>query len=207
MNRIMDISRAIHPGAPVYPGDPPVRLDRIAGIGPDTPYRLSEFSASVHLLTHIDAPSHFIADGETIDQVPLCRFLLPAAIIPVSRDAIEPADLPPAAEIAGKAILFKSRHSAAPLPAHFDSHHVHLTSAAAELLAAAGASLVGIDYLDIERPGDDAFPVHRILLDANILILEGLDLSAAPVGVATLAAFPLKLTGAEAAPCRAVLLV
>jgi arylformamidase len=203
---LIDISRAIRSGAPIYPGDPPVRLARVAAIGPDCPYQLSTLSGSAHLLTHIDAPAHFVAGGATIDQIPLERFLGPALVVEVAGDAIGPADLPPAADLRGVGLLFKTRHSAGPLPAAFDERHVHLVPAAARALAAAGVNLVGIDYLDLERPGDPAYPVHRILLEAGVLILEGLDLSAAAPGRYTLAALPLKLAGAEAAPCRAVLL-
>jgi arylformamidase len=75
----------------------------------------------------------------------------------------------------------------------------------AQALAEAGVNMVGIDTLDVEAPGSSDYPVHGRLLAAGILILEGLDLAAAPAGPARLWAFPLRLDGAEAAPCRAVL--
>jgi arylformamidase len=204
MQRVIDISRTIAAGSPVYPGDPPVRLDRVADFEADRPYRLTEFGGSVHLLTHIDAPAHFIPGGATIDHIPPERFHLPALIVPFGGDAIAPADLPATDTLPGIAVLFKTRHSGAPLPAQFDASHVHLTPEAARVLVAAGVAMVGIDYLDLERPGDADFPVHKTLLQGGVLILEGLDLGDAPAGPATLAAFPLKLANAEAAPCRAV---
>lgn len=68
-----------------------------------------------------------------------------------------------------------------------------------------GASLVGIDYLSVERDDDPAYPVHRALLGAGALIMEDADLRAVVPGRYRLYCFPLKLHGTEAAPCRAVL--
>lgn len=216
MESWIDISRPVQSGAAVYPGDPPVRLERVAAIGPGSPFQLSEISASVHLLTHLDAPAHFVPGGQTIDLIPLERFCGPALVVAIDGDAISAEAITAALDeqiaaagknidMAGLNLLFKTRHSSAPLPAAFDERHAHLTLPAARMLAEAGVNLVGIDYLDIEAPGDSNFLVHRTLLESGVLILEGLDLAAARPGRWTLSAFPLRLAGAEAAPCRAVL--
>jgi arylformamidase len=201
----IDISRPIVTGALVYPGDPPIRLERVASIGSTGPFQLTEMAGSVHMLTHLEAPAHFIPGALAIDQIPMERLVGPAWVVEADIDAIGPEILPPVAALAGWSVLFRTRHSRQGWGDAFDPAHAHLTVEAARALADAGACLVGIDYLDVERAGDASYPVHRALLGAGILILEGLDLAAVAPGRYRLAAFPLKLAGAEAAPCRAVL--
>ena len=79
-----------------------------------------------------------------------------------------------------------------------------LSQEAARICAAAKAGLVGIDCLSVDGY-ESALPVHRILLNSDVLILEGIDLSAVPAGRYTLICLPLSLGGAEASPVRAVL--
>lgn len=67
-------------------------------------------------------------------------------------------------------------------------------------------NLVGIDYLSIDRYGDEDYPAHRALLEANVLILEGADLADVAPGPYTLVALPLKIAGADGSPVRAILL-
>jgi arylformamidase len=75
----------------------------------------------------------------------------------------------------------------------------------AQLCVAGEVSLVGIDYLSVDKYGDDSMPVHRTLLENDILILEGIDLAGIPSGRYSLICLPLSVKGAEASPVRAVL--
>ena len=88
----------------------------------------------------------------------------------------------------------------------FHEDGVYLSPAAAELCVRAGARLVGIDYLTVDRYGDEDFPAHRTLLSAGLLVLENINLRDVPAGRYTLVCLPLRLGGAEGAPARAVLL-
>jgi arylformamidase len=65
--------------------------------------------------------------------------------------------------------------------------------------------LVGTDALSVDPVGDAGLPAHRELLAAGIVVLEGLDLSAAQPGRYQLIALPLLIPGADGAPARAVL--
>ncbi len=199
---MIDISRTVSPDALVYPGDPPVRIHPLCRIGPASAYNLLEVRTTCHVLTHVDAPRHFFEDGAAIDELPPERFVGEALVIAVNAPAVRPEHLP--AGMRGLSLLFKTRHSG-PWGAEFDTTHVYVEAGAAARIAASGANLVGIDYLSVDRCGDEAYPVHRALLGAGIPILEGLDLSAAAPGKYTLIALPLRLAGADGSPARAVL--
>lgn len=201
---MIDITRALADGGLVYPGDEPIRVERICEIGPDCAYRLMSLAMPSHAMTHLDAPAHFVEEGLTVDRIPLERLMGTAIVVEVTEDRVRVDDLPSSDKIVGKNILFKTRHSGAWAEA-FDENHVFIEEIAARALAESGANLVGIDYLDVERYGDEGYPVHRTLLGAGVLILEGVDLSQAPAGEYELIVMPLKIAGGDGAPCRALL--
>jgi arylformamidase len=161
---------------------------------------------TTHVLTHVDAPCHVLPGGATLDAIPLRRFAGPALVVDVPGAAVLPEHLP-GGDLRGLNLLFRSRHSreAAPGAERFDPDHVYVSAGAAGALVARGVNLVGVDYLSVDRWGDGAFPAHRTLLSGGVLILEGLDLAAAPPGRYRLAALPLKIERADGAPVRAVL--
>ena len=83
---------------------------------------------------------------------------------------------------AGENVLFKSRHSGPYHKGQFDENHVHITLDGAQALVARGANLVGVDYLSVDRFGDEEYPAHRTLLGNNVLILEATDLTGVEAG-------------------------
>ncbi|MCL5269846.1 MAG: cyclase family protein [bacterium] len=204
--QVIDVSRLIAAGAIAYPGDPPLVIEPVSRIGPGSPASVTRLCLSTHLLTHLDPPCHFIEGGAAVDAIEPARLIGTARVVEVAGDAVAPGDLPDPAGLGGLNLLFKTRHSAAFDPYRFDERHVHLLPETAAILARAGVNLVGIDYLSVERFGDEHYPVHRILLGAGVLILEGLDLSNAPAGDYTLVALPLRIAGGDGSPVRAVLL-
>lgn len=88
----------------------------------------------------------------------------------------------------------------------FYSDFVYLSSEGAEYLADAGVTLVGIDYLSIKQKGSTDNRPHTLLLEKDIPIIEGIDLSQVEPGEYTIVAFPLKYIGIDGAPARVVLL-
>ena len=187
----IDISRDLF-AAPPYPGDPVPRRDRIRRMDLGDAYNLSGFYACCHSATHLDAPLHFIPDGDPVDRVDLSRCLGPCRVVPAA-GIVTGAHVDRLSPKAGERILFKGNGGAC------------LSESAAFALAQAGVLLVGTDAPSIGAP-DGGEAAHRELLGAGIPILEGLDLSAAEPGEYRLAALPLLLSGAEAAPVRAVLI-
>ncbi|MGH2732237.1 MAG: cyclase family protein [Actinomycetota bacterium] len=205
--RLFDISRTIGPDAVTYPEDPPPGTEALCVIGDDAPCNITRLTGwTTHFLTHVDAPLHFIQGGPSLDDIDPARFISQALVLENSADAIGPSDVPPRVEIEGKSVLFKTRNSTDPAPGGFDEKHVYLSAEAAAELAAGRANLVAIDYLSVDRYGDDNYPAHRTLLEANVLILEGIDLADVPPGRYMLVALPLKIAGADGSPVRAVLL-
>ncbi|HWQ52464.1 MAG TPA: cyclase family protein [Bryobacteraceae bacterium] len=199
----IDISRTIDEGVPVYPGDPPVRMERIQEIAGGAPFNLLRLDWTTHFLTHVDVPLHFSDTGAGVTEIPPGRFIGDAMVVEVEGDAVLPEHVPEQA--AGLNLLFKTRNSGRWDPVVYDTSHVYIAPEAAEAIAAAGANLVGIDSLDVDRHGDEDYPAHRILLGGDVLILEGIDLSGVEPGPYTLIALPLKIAGGDGSPVRAVL--
>ncbi|NLJ31901.1 MAG: cyclase family protein [Clostridiales bacterium] len=189
--KLIDISRELF-SAPVYPGDPAPRRELVRRIGMGDDCNLSGFYTCCHSATHVDAPSHFIEDGKTVEQLELYRFLGRCTVAEAG-GILTGADMDRLLPGCEKMILIKGEGEA------------FLSESAAFALAQAGVTLVGTDAQSIE-PGGGDFAAHRELLGAEIVILEGLDLSGAEPGDYLLAAFPLFLAGAEASPVRAVLM-
>lgn len=205
---VIDISRRIESSAAVYPGDESLGTSSVCTIGEEgAPCNITSLTGwTTHFLTHVDAPRHFLDDGPTLDEIELGRFTCGAVVVEVDAtvDAVTKHDIPDSIE--GKAVLFKTRNSQAD-PSTFDESHVYLDASAVEALVERRPNLVGIDYLSVDRFGDEEYPAHRGLLGANILILEGLDLTLASRGIDyTLIALPLRIVGADGSPTRAALL-
>ena len=166
----------------------------------------SSVHTSVHAGTHVDAPFHFLADGATIESLPLEIFIGPARVC-----AIEPGNRITARDIASAAlqegemrILFKTRNSALLRKRDYDPSFAPFSVDGAKALVDLGARLVGLDYLSAAA-ADEQVPVHRAFLDHGVILLEGIDLSDVPPGRYELICFPVKIAGSDGAPCRAVL--
>lgn len=204
---VYDISVPLN-RAPIYPGDRPFSLEWMAGLGSGDGYNLSALALGSHLGTHLDFPAHLLEGGKRQDEYPPGSFIMPAEVVCVPGDGpVLPGSLPESGIISGQALLFKTGNSRRNLmhQAGFSEDFVSLSAQAARLCVARGVRLVGIDYLSVDEYEDDSLPVHRTLLENDILILEGIDLIAVPCGRYTLICLPLKIEGAEASPVRAVL--
>lgn len=189
--KIIDITRELFSVRP-YPGDPAAKRDVVRRIDMGDACNLSGFYTCCHTATHIDAPLHFIDGGDSIDKIDLSRCVGPCSVVEME-GLLTGADidrLPPGTE---KRLLLKGNGRA------------FLTQSAAFALAQAGCLLVGTDAQSIGPQDGEAEP-HLELLGAGIPILEGLDLSRVSPGRYRLAALPLLLAKAEAAPARAVLM-
>jgi len=165
----------------------------------------SSVHTSVHAGTHVDAPFHFLADGATIESLPLETFIGPArvcAINPGSR--ITAANIHSAALQGETRVLFKTRNSGLLRKREYDPSFAPFSVDGAKALVGLGARLVGLDYLSAAA-ADEQVPVHRAFLDHGVILLEGIDLSDVPPGRYELICFPVKIAGSDGAPCRAVL--
>lgn len=207
--KIYDISVLLGEESITFPGDPDYCREDILTIEDSGICNLSGLSFSAHAGTHIDAPSHFVKDGKTIDQYAAKEFILPAIVIDVeSPSAIYPAELEKADIQSGDAVLFRTQNSLTGRCRNgvYSKNYVYLSPEAATYCVEKNAALVGIDYITIEQHGNDAFPSHHIVLSKEIFILEGINLLDVPPGRYTLICLPLRIKNCEASPVRAILI-
>jgi arylformamidase len=204
---LYDVTVPIAASMPVWPGDPPVRLNLHAHPSRDKSHtvRVTSLEMGSHTGTHIDAPWHFIEGGRTVGEIPLEQMVGDAQVVAlegirsITRRALAGVDL------AAERILFKTDNSAHWNDGRFFEDFVHLEPDAAELLVERGVRLVGIDYLSIDRYKSEKHPSHFVLLGRNVVVLEGLDLGPIAPGAYGLTALPLRLAGADGAPARVIL--
>ena len=176
-------------------------------------FRTSHISMSAHAGTHIDAPSHLGDFTKTLDKYAIADFILPALVACIEdKEAIRSAELEGLDIRQGEALLFKTdnsvsgRSTAGGVP---PEHYVYMSIEATVFCVEKKVSLVGFDYFAPEKPGDgnnESAPVHRILLEKDILILEGANLKDVPQGRYTMFCLPLKMQGSEGSPVRAILI-
>jgi arylformamidase len=200
---LIDISVPIRAPMPIYDRNPGVRLDRALSIRRGDTANVSKLELGVHTGTHVDAPLHFFEGGAGAETLPLEPLIGRVWVAdggaiegPIGADALERCRIPGDAE----RVLLKTRNSLLWHRDDFTRDFFRLDGPGAEWIVARGVELVGIDYLSI---GDQ--DAHRVLLDAGVVALEGLDLGHVDPGWYDLLCLPLKIVGADGAPARALL--
>lgn len=194
--KIYDISQEVF-SCRVFPGDkPPRKIEDMRMSGGES-CNLTSFEMCAHNGTHVDSPFHFIADGDTIEKIPLEK-TVGSCYVTEQNDDIDQAAarrIIKIAMLAGgdccKRILIKGRGV--------------VTAQGAEVFADAGIYLVGAEMQSV-GPADAPMEVHKILLAKKTVLLEGVRLSDVSEGVYFLNAAPLSLAGSDGAPCRAILI-
>ena len=186
--KIYDITQELFSSV-VFPGDESPAFSKVSEISKGASYNLSTMSLCVHNGTHMDAPSHFIGNGKTIDELDLSKCIGRASVVEASGD-ITAELIERIAPHSEKRLLFKG--------------DCIITLEAAKALNKCGIELVGVESQSV---GDAKAPlaVHVELLSREVVLLEGIRLSDVPVGDYMLFCAPLKLGGLDGAPCRAVL--
>lgn len=202
----IDISIPLTTGMVHYPGDPVVRIEREQDIARGDAATVSSVFMSAHSGTHVDAPLHFLAGGRPVDEVPFDAMTGKARVIEVRDDeSIKAAEIEACGVERGEILLFKTRNSALWADRSFNPGYVYLSTEAAALLVKKKVRTVGIDYLSVGGFERNEAEAHRLLLEASVCIIEGLDLSAARPGAYEFLCLPLRIAGGEAAPARAII--
>ena len=209
MARIFDVSIPLAAGAVVYPGNPDVRIEPAQRIARGDSSNVSALAFGTHTGTHVDAPWHILDDGGPVDEIPLDRLIGPALLVHVAEDvrAIDAGLLKSVPLEGNRRVLFRTRNSALLAKREFVRDYTYLTPDGAEWLVAQGVELVGVDYYSVEQFHSGHHGAHKALLRAGVVIVEGLSLLEPPPGVYQLVCLPLRLTGLDGAPARAVLIV
>ena len=189
--KIYDISQEVF-SCKVYPGDPMPEKQTLCATEEGDLYNLTAFSMCAHNGTHIDAPFHFLGEGKTVAQLELDTFVGDCYVARHNGDVT-------AADAA--AILQKAAGALRILIAGAAT----VTEAAARVFADSGICLLGNESQTV-GPENAPMQVHKLLLEKDIALLEGVVLTDVPQGRYFLSAAPLCLAGADGAPCRAYLI-
>jgi arylformamidase len=202
---LIDISPSLRVGMGVFPGDAVFAVKQTFTIGPDCPVNVASFAMSTHCGAHVDAPLHYDAAGASIDRLDLNDFIGPVRVIDArGTDPLCGFDAIAAAlEGAPPRLLFKlmDRGDQLGWPTGFRA----LAPDTVERLALRGARLIGVDVPSVDPETSKDLPSHMVCKRHDIRIVENLVLAHVMPGDYELIALPLKLTGLDAAPVRAVL--
>ena len=193
--KIYDISQEVLSSS-VYPGDPSPSMEIISDMSRGDLYNLTRFSMCAHNGTHLDAPRHFIEGGKTIGKIDLTSVIGACCVV----EPKEPLDGAEAQRILEKAKEFGDASSRILIKGNAE-----VAEEAAAVFRDGGVRLIGVESQSV-GPLLSPMKVHKILLDGDVLLLEGLRLGEVKEGIYTLFAAPINLGEAEGAPCRAVLI-
>jgi arylformamidase len=211
-NTLIDVSHPVEEGLITYKGLPaPLICDYLSRedsrkhYAPGTEFHIGKIEMVANTGTYVDSPFHRYADGKDLSQLPLSSLAnLNGVVIrkrhegrAVGRSSFDGVD------VRGKAVLIQTGWDEHWKTDRYFQGHPFLTKEAAEHLARSGATLVGIDSLNIDSTDDPARPVHSILLGADIPIVEhlcnlgslpdaGFRFFAVPVMIRKFGSFPVR---------------
>jgi arylformamidase len=206
MSRWIDVTVPLDAGTVRWPGDRAFELVRESVVEDGGECNLSSFAMSAHLGTHMDAPLHYLASGESMDGLAFEAVIGPARVIEVAGGQVTGEELERHSIRAGERILLKTSNSDSVWHHEpFRRGYAHITESGAEHLAARHPAVMGVDYLSVGGPDESGGEVHRILSRAGIWIVESLNLHGVQPGEYEFVCLPLRIAGIEGAPARALL--
>ena len=210
-----DLTQPFHEEIPHSPAQPPPSFETHADVR-NSGVNVQRYCATTHIGTHVDAPRHVISDGATIDELPLDRFIGGGVVLDVRRDVPEELTLADIEAAAGAQEIqpndFVLFHTDWGKKYHCSEYRPYpwLSVDIAEWLVAHEVELVGIDTPSPDRPRafrpDEwtSYPVHRVLLENGVLIVENLALGDITGDRVQLYGFPIKIRNGDGAPVRFV---
>lgn len=208
----LDVTRALRPGHPNWPGDVPFEWAITARIVDGASVNLSAIRTSVHAGTHVDAPWHYVDAGVRLAGVDVTRLLGPAWVVRVdaARGPVSLVEWRAAARAAGLSGAPPARVLLATgEPDDWGEVFPHdFRSVAPELvahLAGQGVLVIGTDAPSVDALASKDLPGHAACARHGVTIVEGLALARVPSGVVEFLCLPLSLPDADAAPARALL--
>ena len=204
--KVYDITRPVSPKIAVWPGDRPFRAEWSARIDEENPVNVGAISLSTHTGTHADAPLHFSNSGQSIDQIPLSRFIGSACVVDIGDSG--PIDVTHVQELDLRdvpRVLFRTKASG-----HSEESFHHdfawIRPEVVHYLGQRGVVLIGTDAPSVDPFDSKDLPAHHALAAEGIVNLENLYLRDVSPGRYQLYALPMKLMGLDGAPVRAVLM-
>ncbi len=222
--KVIDISTPISPFTKIFPGDPEPVIESICTLE-NKGCVVSRLSLGSHTGTHVDAPSHILSNGISVDKLKLESLMGMALILDYS--SLEGSLT---AEILEKAfqdarvsedisiLLLKTKNSSRKQKGSEDINYqnndyvgkkfgsTYLDESAASWIVEKKFKTIGIDSFSIDSFHSKIMSAHRILLSGNVNIVECLELSLVEVGVYFFLCLPLKIEDCDGAPARALLI-
>jgi len=211
---LVDLSQPIKNGmfhSRRYPG-PEIR--RVSSIETDD-INVTHASFLVHSGTHVDAPSHFFPDGESITEVSLDRFVGDGLVVSVNRRAreeIPASDVVPHVQAFGPNAMLCLHTGWDAKYADPDDYgqYPYISLGLASALVDLKVRMLLLDTPSPDmpegpRPPDFDWPIHRVLIKGEILIAEQVArLNLLHARRFRLYALPIALAGSDGAPSRVV---
>ncbi|SHF03898.1 Kynurenine formamidase [Seinonella peptonophila] len=209
--KIVDLSQNLDEQTQVYPGDPHPTFEPTATIE-NHGYNILQVCMGSQSGTHADAPYHFIQEGKTIEACDLSLFVGEGIIISVlDRKPHQPILLKDVSPYLpqmepGKIVIFHTGWSKYNRTDQY-YEHPYLSVEAAKAILDRGIRTFALDAINIDDTGTNEYPVHHLILGEDGIIIENLtNLAAIDFHRPFLSLLPLKMTGADGAPMRAVAL-
>jgi arylformamidase len=201
--KIIDISMDLNEKTVVWIKDPAPKLKPICR-QPEAECNFTWLDFSSHAGTHIDAPFYLFSNKWTSDKVPFDRLIGSCQVLDLTEvDDMITADHLKKFKIREKIVLIRTKNSL-DLMEKYNANHVAMTPAAAEFLVDQGITTIGYDYQSFERNGQNQ--LHNIFMKKDIICIDNLRLAKAIKKKYYLICLPLKVTGIDAAPARAILI-
>jgi kynurenine formamidase len=211
-NTLIDVSHPVEEGLITYKGLPaPLICDYLSRedsrkhYAPGTEFHIGKIEMVANTGTYVDSPFHRYADGKDLSQLPLSSLANLNGVVVRKKHQVRAIDKSAfgGVDVRGKAVLIQTGWDEHWKTDRYFQGHPFLTKEAAEHLVRSGATLVGIDSLNIDSTDDPARPVHSILLGADIPIVEhlcnlgslpdaGFRFFAVPVMIRKFGSFPVR---------------
>lgn len=204
--KVIDISRTIQVDMEMYPGDAGPQITNVSGLDEGDSYNISRITLGTHTGTHVDPPLHLIHEGAGIDRLPMNTLVGNARVLDLSSiyRPIEAGDIGPV-EAGGIILLKGGPDNSGDSGGSGASCGVYLSAACARYLVDIGIKTIGTDAISIGAL-DEEYEVHHTLLDAGIVVIEGLEMPDVEAGDYFLVCLPLKIANGDGGPARAVLI-
>jgi arylformamidase len=229
--KIIDITTPISPFTRIFPGDPVPAIERVFTLENEG-CAVSKLSFGSHTGTHVDAPSHILKNGLTVDKLELKTLMGKASILDFSSfsgaltaDILEKAFMNTEASENISVLLLKtetcsqkqvSADEVSPSDGESDFQDMgaskeefdsaYLDESGAVWIVEKGFKTIGIDSFSVDSFYSETLPAHHILLSGNINIVECLELGSVEAGIYFFLCLPLKIESCDGAPARALLI-
>jgi arylformamidase len=190
--RYLDISRTISVGMKKYPTDPSVKIYSFKSLDRGDSCNLNKLVIGSHTGTHVDAPRHIFKKGCGVDSIKFQNLICDVCVIDIKRFS--------------KKTLLRILNTKEVDGIILKNAKMGLTIEEARILIMKRVRVIGTDEGSIESSCDKFHPVHRLLLESDITIIENLDLRKVKQGDYKLLCLPLKIKNGDGAPARAVLM-